>query len=563
MIKHKIFVFLLSMLLLLTSCSTYHSYTKPQPGNPAINDINTALARGLAEDAGIDMGGRGDLPKNINDALMPDLTVQSPNSVKLPEERFNISVNAVPANTFFAGLVKGTKYNMVVSPDVKGTITLNLKNVTITDTLKAVHDIYGYQYEIAPYGFHVFPAALETRVFIVNYLDINRTGKSHTTVSSGEVTDKVSNQLRTTGATTAATSQASKITTPTSSIDTDTKSEFWKRLNLTLKSMIGNKEGHQIVVNPEAGIVIVRAYESELDEVAKYLDSMQAAMTRQVILDAKILEVELNDEYQAGIDWSAFGISQTGNQDFTTNDTLKTFNNIFTVDAYGYKFSTLIKLLSVQGNVQVLSSPRISTLNNQKAVIKVGQDEFFITNVSNTVNGIGTDSQNIQDVELTPFFSGISLDVTPEIDANGSVILHIHPIVSQVTDQEKTFTVSGQEQKLPLALSEVRESDNIVRAENGQMVVIAGLMENRTQEHTAQTPFIGKIPVIGSLFRRMHQESTKSELVILLRPIIVGNNEWTTQLRQEAVQYQHLNRGFHVGPNPEIFGTMGEYKQEE
>ena len=162
-------------------------------------------------------------------------------------------------------------------------------------------------------------------------------------------------------------------------------------------------------------------------------------------------------------------------------------------------------------------------MNNQKAVIKVGTDEFFVTDVETETDT--TDSNTLNQtvsVEL-PFFSGVALDVIPQIDDNGEVILHIHPTVSEVTEKTKNNNVSTNTQlSVPLALSSVRESDTIIRARSGQVVVIGGLMKDQVRDDVAKTPVLGDIPVMGNLFRHTRQSKTKSELVILLKPLVIN-----------------------------------------
>ena len=187
--------------------------------------------------------------------------------------------------------------------------------------------------------------------------------------------------------------------------------------------------------------------------------------------------------------------------------------------------------------MQVLSSPRVSTMNNQKAVIKVGSDEFFVTKVSSETTASGGATTTAPEVELTPFFSGIGLDVIPQIDENGDVILHIHPTISEVKDQTKVFTVGGVTQALPLAFSTVRETDSIIRAKNGQVVVLGGLMQNLSRDETSSTPFLGDLPLIGALFRHTRKVSRKSELVILLKPIVIeGDETWQQALKETRSQ---------------------------
>ena len=202
-------------------------------------------------------------------------------------------------------------------------------------------------------------------------------------------------------------------------------------------------------------------------------------------------------------------------------------------------------MLEGQGETRVLSSPRVSTVNNQKAVIKVGEDQFFVTGVaSGGALGAGGAATTQRNVQLTPFFSGIALDVTPQINEDGDVTLHIHPTVSEVTDDRKEITVGGETDVLPLARSDVRESDSIVRASSGQIVVIGGLMQTRLEDQTFSTPILGDIPVIGNLFRQTRQREAKTELVILLQPIVVDDDEtWDGMTRDYQDQIRDMRRG--------------------
>ncbi|MDX2479108.1 MAG: hypothetical protein QNK24_02085 [Desulfuromusa sp.] len=201
-------------------------------------------------------------------------------------------------------------------------------------------------------------------------------------------------------------------------------------------------------------------------------------------------------------------------------------------------------MLETQGDVQVLSSPRVATVNNQKAVIKVGSDEYFVTDISSETFS-GTSTTNSTDLTLTPFFSGVALDVTPQIDANGGITLHVHPSVSEVTDQNKQFTVRGEEQSLPLAYSTIRETDSVVHAESGQLVVIGGLMKENTVNETAGVPILSKLPGIGAMFRHTIARSRKSELVILLRPqVIRSQGDWAAAVEESRQRIEKISPQF-------------------
>ncbi len=563
---YKLFFILLTVLL--GSCHTVY----PSHGT-AYDQMHHDFAHGIAHnEALMYFSKRNAVPRSVSNALLPSV---SRRYAEIPptERRFNVTADKMPAKTFFTGLVEGTPINMVVNPNVAGTISLNLKNVTIEEAMQAVRDAYGYEYKRTAYGYEVLPQELETTIFTVNYLDIRRIGKSFTEVTSGQISEKVG--TFSTGATsqTIQTSMTNQNTPSGSSIDTRSEVNFWRVLDITLKSMIGTQGGRSVVINPQAGIVMVHALPSELHQVGRYLDRIQSSMGRQVVLEAKILEVELSDQFQSGINWNLFGLgnpvtnnggaSQTGTNTFTGTD-MQDFSTMFTLNAGKGSFNLLIKLLQTQGNVQVLSSPRLSTVNNQKAIIKVGQDEFFVTGVS-TQNTVTVNSTiPTEEVNLTPFFSGITFDVTPQISKNDIITLHIHPSISLVKEQQKsivlgqTTTNTPNTLTLPLALSTIRESDNVVRAKNGQIIVIGGLMQNTMTEETAGTPGVSRIPYIGALFRRTFQVSRKTELVILLRPIIASQKTTITDLQDTEQAFSAMKRGFHAGGLPDVFGNEGE-----
>ncbi len=546
----------LTLGMILNACSTY------QPTNgTSIDTMNTKLQQARVINEQID-DHKGYDKRLLRQALMP--TYRFAEGKTLPfGRRFDVSVKGVPAKTFFLGLVKGTPINMMVSPDVDGTINLNLKKVTIPQVMEAVENLYGYSYRKTGTGYEVLPNKIESKIYMVNYLELQRKGRSNMTINSGQVSSQSQSQQTTTSATGSSTENTNNVSSTIGDVETKSSIDFWKQLKLTLDNIVGKEDGRSVTVNPVAGVVVVRAYPKELKQVEMYLDAVQNSMDRQVILEAKILEVILNNEYQMGIDWKIFGANLNALNTFPrANIATSEFPPAFQVNISWNpeSFTTTMQALETQGNIQVLSSPRVATMNNQKAAIKVGNDEFYVTNVSTsqTANAAGSVTPT-QDVELTPFFSGITLDVTPQIDAQGDIILHIHPSISQVKDQQKQIDLgSNGTLTLPLANSTIRESDTIVHAKNGQVVVIGGLMENHTQEGIAGFPPVANIPYLGALFRGTRQNSRKSELVILLRPMVVKRGTMTDKVKSEISRMRSLKRGFHVGSRPDIYGTEGE-----
>lgn len=544
----------------LASCATPSS----QPVNTAIDD---ALQEAITTPPPA-----APIPHDVSSALLPSINLDVPGTTDIDvEPRFDIKVNRAHARQFFMGLVEGTPYNMVVHPDVKGRITLDLKNVTVDEVMAVARNVFGYDFEKTATSFHVFPNAMSTRIFKVNYLDVQRTGGSQMSVSSGQVTQTDTSDSNNN------TASGSSQATVGSQINTNSKSSFWQELKASLQVIVGNKDGRSVVVSPQAGIVAVRAMPFELRNVEKFIKETQKSVQRQVILEAKIIEVELNDKFQSGINWSTIGSNDSGSNTVVGSvigggsvfdgtgvsgiagntgvlnpatgsniegSSASAFGGVFTLALQARNdFTGFIELLKAQGDVKVLSSPKVSTINNQKAVIKVGTDEFFITDVSSNTN-TGTATTTTQnDVTLTPFFSGVALDVIPQISEAGDIILHIHPTVSTVIEKIKNISVSTADTlSVPLAVSSIRESDSIIRAKNGQVVVIGGLMQDSYQGNDASVPGLGDVPVVGGLFGHKRKVASKSELVILLKPVVVDSHQtWTDTLRKTRERISRLN----------------------
>jgi MSHA biogenesis protein MshL len=291
--------------------------------------------------------------------------------------------------------------------------------------------------------------------------------------------------------------------------------------------------------------------------VKQYLEAVQLSIERQVMLEAKIVEVQLSKDAQAGVNWGAFGrllsdkvsagigvvgpnvtLQTSGPQ--TSGDTTvitqgstggvqngATGRGFYGLALQASGFAALINFLQTQGDVQVLSSPRIATLNNQKAVLKVGTDELFVTGVTSNTTSTGTNTVSSPTLTLTPFFSGIVLDVTPQIDESGEVMLHVHPAISTVVEKQKSVDLGSLgSYRLPLATSTVNETDSIVRVKDGQFVAIGGLMVQQTNDERTGVPGLSEVPVVGGLFRQTSKVSSKHELVILMKPTVIRDDGW-------------------------------------
>ena len=510
--------------------------------------------------------GKG-VPSDVSSALLPPIEITLPQGGAIPlEPRFDLTVNNAPARQVFMGLVEGTPYSMILHPDVSGTISLNLKEATVPEALSVIRQVYGYEYRREGNRFFILGSDMQTRMFPVNYLNLSRKGMSDTRVAASGLT--ATGAAAGSGTTTTSTQGASGV-----QIQTQTQTDFWKDLTTALTAIVGVDGGRKMIINPQAGIVLVRAMPDELRLVEDYLGVTQGSMNRQVILEAKIVEVQLKDGFQSGIIWAGIAnkngksytvgqvgggtsLGSTGLSEIATNagdlnPTTGTFSaisgtdssafgGVFTLAVKANNFAAFFELLKTQGDLNVLSSPRVSTMNNQKAVIKVGTDSYFVTKQDTTASTVANVQPTVT-TELSPFFSGIALDVTPQIDEAGNINLHIHPSVSDVS--EKLITVATN-QTISTALSSVQESDNIVRASSGQIIVIGGLMKEASTDDNASVPVLGDIPLIGNLFKHKKVTRIKRELVILLKPTVINiGQDWNDAAGESQERIRKIRIG--------------------
>ncbi|HHX8550082.1 TPA: pilus (MSHA type) biogenesis protein MshL [Vibrio alginolyticus] len=521
----------------LMGCSMGHR--NPVEVKEVLNEsINQANSRTLEE-----------IPSSVEADLMPNLD-SNVASEQGTSKRFRIQANAVDARSFFASLVKGTEYSVAIHPSVQGNITVNLSDVTLDEVLNVVQNMYGYDVVKSGKVIQIYPAGMRTVTIPVDYLQFKRSGRSLTSIVTGSVTSAgTSNSGGSSDSSDSSDSNngnnndSSTTSTGGTRIETITESDFWPMLQQAVANLIGSGKGQSVVVTPQAGVITVRAFPDDIREVREFLGVSQERMQRQVILEAKILEVTLNDGYQQGINWSNLSASIGNSGSIVVNrpasalpplDAIGTLlggqTNVTISDG---NFNAVLSFMSTQGDLNVLSSPRITAANNQKSVIKVGTDEYFVTELSSNA-GNGENSNAVPEVELTPFFSGISLDVTPQIDNKGNVFLHVHPAVIEVTEEVKQLNLGGDFQniQLPLAKSSIRESDSVIRAKDGDVVVIGGLMKQQNRELVSKVPFLGDVPALGHLFRNVNNVTEKTELVILLKPTVVGVNSWQKELER-------------------------------
>jgi MSHA biogenesis protein MshL len=475
-----------------------------------------------------------------------------------PEPRIDVVVSGAQARDVFLALVTDSRYSMLMHPEVGGQLSVTLRNVTVREALESLRDVYGYDFRIDGRRITVFPPSMQTRLFTLNYLHAKRQGRSEVRVSgSGAPAVQPNGGNGGNGSPTAgAVPDASQISTQSSS-------DLWTETVEALRAIVGSAGGRSVVASPQSGTLVVRAMPDELRQVDAFLRASKMAVERQVMLEAKIIEVELREGFSSGIDWSYLGskgaVGQTSG--YAPNPLLGNAGGLPTlpaavgglIDAVSLPsggagtlglslatkgFQAVLGFLESQGDLQVLSSPRVATLNNQKAVLKVGTDEYFVTNVAggSTTAATSTSSATttLPTLTLTPFFSGIALDVTPQIDDNDMITLHLRPSVTTVTERTRQIDLGSiGNYRLPLASSSVNETDTVVRVADGNIVAIGGLMQSESTRRQSGLPGSAGNPITRALFGNQADSGRKKELVVLVRPTILrSSDDWERSTRQ-------------------------------
>ena len=494
------------------------------------------------------------VPEAIEDELYADLSEHS-QEIVIEERRVDISARDVDARIFFASLIGDSEYSVAIHPDVTGEITLSLKQVTLAEAIRVIEDMYGYEVKLKGRVYHIYPAGMRIASFTLDYLFMNRMGGSRTTVLAGNLTDDDDDDDSSDDDYSSSSNGSSNNSGDTNNsefsgeftssglqdgtkITTITSTNYWAYLERKINTLLENKDRRDVIVSPMSGVITIRAYPNEIRVVREFLEKETDHLTRQVILEMQLIEVTLSDEYQQGVNWST-AADATANVLFNTTSQFADSAIRNTIGGGGAitfssgDFSSVVSLLSTQGDVNVLSKPRITAMNNQKAIIKVGGDEYFVTDIS-TTTVTGTATTSSPSIELTPFFSGISVDVTPKINDDDSVLLHIHPAIIDVEEQTKTVSYSDGSLVIPVAKSDVRESDTVVKAKSGEVIVIGGLMKTIEEDIISKVPFIGDIPWLGEFFTNRQKVNNKTELVILVKPQIVKKDTWKQEIQKSS-----------------------------
>ena len=485
---------------------------------------------------------------------------------KVPEKLYSFFARDANIYDVLLAFSRESELNIVMDPELSGKITIDLKRVTLKEALDAILSPIGWNYSFEGKFIKVFRPQMETRLFTLNYIATKRSGKRETYASTAGNLPTPSPGSTTSQQPTVGTGIGAR--TGYSDLVTVDEMDLWTEMQKGLEAIIfGSVEekakeassetnkttwtrtdgkGKKLIINKSTGVIMVSDYPLNLNKIASYIETIEGSSQRQVSIQAKILEVILSDEYRAGINWKvieslprsinlAWGLTnEAGTTGFpglgtgfastggtTGTATTVTTPGTFKINPYGGVFavgaggagiilSDIMQAISEQGDVKVLSSPTISTLNNQKAIIRVGnQDVFFIS------GAVATQTTVTQVYQPITIDIGIILDVTPQISEDGTIIMNIHPSIT-----EKTGEKDAPDGRSKFPLLSVRETDTTVKVKDGQTIIIAGLMQEKKEETYIGFPVLQSLPILGGLFRYRTETKRNSELVIMITPTL-------------------------------------------
>lgn len=435
-------------------------------------------------------------------------------------------------------------------------INLNMNNVCISEVFDNLTELYNIGVEKVTYGYIVYPKKLKTETFAVNYHNFYRKGKSSISIVNSQLKSDADQQQS------------------YSAITTESAETFWNSITKTIRSILSvdaerklslNSENSEqnledFYVYKESGLIVVTAYPRQLQYIKRFLSKVNNTTTQQVLIEAKILEIELTDEFSNGVQWDLLKKKLYFSSFSAANGLLQGMNDVHNTKNFSSEnnlvsgivstqvnnknnFNIVMQALSAQGKVSVISSPRILALNNQRALIKSGEDKYFVTNVNNlTLNNLNSSNTTSNSgFDLEPFFSGLALDTTAHIMNNQEVLLHIHPMISRVNDENKLITIDNKDTKIPVATVQSREADTVVKAKSGDIIILGGMTQDLVKLNQTGLPFEGT-KVLGKLLDTLSAKkhsTTKVELIILLKPTIISVNNLDD--RQDLATFHEKN----------------------
>jgi MSHA biogenesis protein MshL len=482
---------------------------------------------------------------------------------------FSLNVRDIDLRDIFLLLSQDSGVNIIADQEVTGKLSVDFTNLDLYSALYAITRPLGLSFKMDKGFIRVSKPRMESKTFHFNYITGKRSSSStmSASISQGDNSGGM-NAGRSTNiniSTTPSSSQssgagASSAAQGNVNVTTTGTSDLWKELRRGLEVIIfgdtkggsegdssysrGESSGKKLIISESAGIIQVSDLSDNMENIEKFINDVESSIRKQVLIQAHIIEVTLNDGYRLGIDWEL--LFRNGTESFSLSQNLinQPPSGVFVLD---YKLNHPLKNITAmldamkdQGQVKVLSSPKVATMNNQKAVIKLTTKEVsWVTNsYLNAQGDVLLTYTNPQIDEV-----GLFLDVTPQIDDNGLITMQIHPSIS-----DKVRDSISPDGKSTKPVIDVREVDAMIKVKNGQTVLIAGLIKEKISDDTRRVPLLGDIPIIGALFKRVAQDKTKAELVILLTPYILTDKSIEDIRKEHEARLKNIERSFEPVP---------------
>jgi MSHA biogenesis protein MshL len=406
-----------------------------------------------------------------------------------------------PITDLLLMLSRGTRLSVVPDPDVQGTFRGELKEVTLRQALEMILQPHGYDYSVQGNVIRVFKRRLETRRFDLNYVVTQR---------SATRTLSASNAIAPSGAPGMDPIGPAKPQGGSSEITDADAGDIFSDLTAGVRMLLSS-DG-RFNMDRKAALLQATDYPERLDQIQLYVDAVHNRATRQVQIQAKVIEVVLNDEFAAGINWNLL-VKRAGDAVSITQNVAPAGSGTMTVGLRIRDFTGLLTAFASQGKVNVMASPTVNALNNEPAVMRVGTQNVYFKTTTQTDAFTGRILQTT--VEPQAITEGVVLSVTPQIAGDGMINMSISPSLTERTGE----ATSRFGDTVPIL--SVREADTLVRVHEHETIVIAGLMDERERRDTRKVPFLGDLPGIGAVFRGESTSRQKTDLVILLTPTVM------------------------------------------
>jgi len=521
----------------LMACSTVPKAVEPD-GHLKAADVVPAQAKQVA---------------NIPAPVTRTFSLPPPKAVP-KAETYSVVVNNVDVRELLFALARDARINVDVHPGLSGKVTLNAINQTLPQLLERISQQVDMRWERNGPNLAVKPDTPYLHTYRINYVNVSRTATG--TVSTNT-------QIATNGGNPASGGTTNTGNISSTRIENASTNAFWDSIEANVKDLLKEtdkiipgaadatgdaagshfREAASVIVNRETGIVNVRATARQHAKVREFIDRVSAAARRQVMIEATIVEVSLSDNYQQGIDWSRLAGPKIG---LTTPQLGANVGNSRVPFAITYESSNLaidIDLLEAFGTVKVLSSPRLAVLNNQTAMLKVVDEFVYFEVKAETVSTANVDSRTTFTTTPKSVSVGMVMSITPQIAETGEVTLNVRPTISSISDlkEDPNPDLAAANIRNLVPQIRTREIESILRLRSGQIAVLGGLMEDRVDYKTGRVPAVGSIPLFGELFTKRDNAVQKTELVIFLRPIVVGDGYLSADMARRLPDERFFN----------------------